>query len=295
MKSFEEATHQVAGLMAAIGGNVDAYEGEVTPSAPPVAAISSFEAAYASAQAHIQHNEPTGRTVPQDINEATYQATGKTSAELIRDMGQLDEELGGLTVPAETDISTVIQQMNERLDVVDDPFVPDEVEEEVIVPTPEEEEMLTRMRELIPEIDIDAKQADGKFWSGMLNDVYIPSAPVPMESCYKLFGSVFKDGCAELEAIYNAFGDAVRTGEPQTVHLDSGDVEMELRGNDWQVFDAAKSRHYIQQTTHGAGGMDDHYDLIEEGDLFVWVIDDESDEDDLGYLHNKWVFLRESA
>jgi hypothetical protein len=295
MKSFNEATHQVAGLMAAIGGNVDAYEEETTSSAPPVVATNSFEAAYASAQSHIQHNEPTGRTVPQDINEATYQATGKTNAELMRDMAQTSEEMGGLTVPAETDVNTVIQQMNERLDVVDDPFVPDEVIEEDIVPTPEEEEMLTRMRELIPDIDIDDKQEDGKFWSCMLNDVYIPSAPVPMESCYSLFGSVFKDGAGELEEIYNAFNDAVRTGEPQTVSLDSGNVEMELLGNDWRIFDAAKNRQYVQQTMHGAGGMDDHYDLIEEGDLFVWVIDSASDEDDLGYLHNKWVFLRESA
>lgn len=291
MKSFDDATKEVAGLMAAIGGNVDAYEEDNTSSAPPA---SSFEAAYATAQSHIQHNEPQVGSY-EHIKKVTEATTGKTQMELVREMGQLSDEMGGLTDPVDEDISAVIDQMSKQLDEVDDPFEPEENVEPDIVPTEADEAMLSRMRELIPEVDIDDRQADGMFWSSILNDVYLPSAPQPMEPCYKLFGSVFKDGCAELEEIFNAFNDAVRTGEPQTVSLDSGNVEMELRGNDWRIYDAEKGRQYIQQTMHGTSCEGHNYDLIEDGDLFVWVIDDDADEDDLGYLHNKWVFLRESA
>ena len=58
MKSFDDATRQVAGLMAAVGGNVDAYEDETVSSAPTSPAVSTFDAAIASVEATIQHNEP---------------------------------------------------------------------------------------------------------------------------------------------------------------------------------------------------------------------------------------------
>lgn len=294
MKSFNEATNQVAGLMAAIGGNVDAYEGDTTPSAPPVAEANSFEAAYASAQAHIQHNEPTGRIHPQDINEATYEATGKTNAELIREMSEISEQLGGLTDPVEPEATDLIDLMNMQLDGVEaDPFVPDEVQEEGITPTAEEEAILSSLNELVPDVDCEDKQADGKYWMCMLEDVYLPQTPKPVEEGYKLFGSVYMDECEEMKEIYNAFNFAMKTGEPQMVNLDSGTVEMTLRGNDWELFDAAKDRRYVQQTMHGT---QEGYDQIEEGDLFVWVIPtDREDVDDLGYLFNRWIFLREEA
>ena len=121
--------------------------------------------------------------------------------------------------------------------------------------------------------------------------------PKPVEPCYSSIGSVYKDGSEELHAIYLGFKAAVKTGEAQTVNLDTGSYLMTPTiGGKWELFDTSKQRRYFQENvskgTHHEGY---NYDLVEEGDLFIWVIraDDTTGEDDLGYLHNQWVFVRE--
>jgi hypothetical protein len=280
MQSFDDATRQVAGLMAAVGGNVDAYEDEKSsaPTAPSAPSIPCFDAAIASVEAHIQHNEPTSSPtlqVARDIVES--EPTPEKDAPSVED---------------------IILQMNQKLDVMVDPFAFEPTVEEEATPTPEEEAMLARLTDhLVDGVDCDDMQADGMFWSCMLNDVYLPSVPLAVEPDYEYNGSVYKDGHEELEIIFNAFQVANKTGEPQTVTLDSGVYEMNLQfgGQNWELKDTANERTYCQEAVQNMAGHDGdfHYDLVEETDVFIWVIpDDRSELDDLGYLHNKWVFLR---
>lgn len=287
MKSFNEATSQVAGLMAAIGGSLDAYEEDHTSSAPPVPETNNaFEAAYASVQSHLQHNEVVngvhpvmGRIHPQDINEATYEATGKTPAELVRDMAALSDELGGLTMDNPLDQQTVIEEVGEDY------------------PTPADElaffaeQGITHPKDADPEPE-DSPDFDGKFWDCMTGHVLNDQAPKPVEEKYKMLGSVVAYG--ELKDIYDAFKWAQETGEPQTVTIESGTYEMtpSFNSSDMVLHDTGKGRRYVQQTHHACV---EGYDQIEEGDLFVWVIDDTADEDDLGYIHNRWVFVLEQG
>ena len=266
MKSFDDATRQVAGLMAAVGGNVDAYEDEATSSAPPVPGIPCFDAAIASVEAHIQHNEPTRPSVS---------TRGKVASVLAE-----------------------IEQMNTDLDgVTESPFEPDPTEEELFDLTSAEEEITAKLQELVPEVDCEDKQPDGKFWQCLHNDTYLPQVPKPVEPCYNLLGSVYSDGCEELKEIYQAFKFAIETGVPQTVTLDSGTYEMTqgVGGDHWVLDDTGKGRKYCQEDVwrQASSGEDYHYDLVDEGALFLWVIPEDRDEvDDLGYIHNQWVFLR---
>jgi hypothetical protein len=288
MKSFDEATRQVAGLMAAIGGNVDAYEDDQSSGASHLA--TTFDAAVASVEAQIQHNEPR----PPARMEIVREIAGVTEEEHPR------HELEDYSA-----VEHVIQHMNEQLDTVDqNPFEAIEEEtitaataEEEMVPTEADLEVLAEFETLMPETDCEDMQPDGKFWMCMLEGVYLPQVPLPVEPCYTHIGSVYKDGHEELKEIHDAFLSAIRTGEPQTVTLDSGTYEMTQGfGENWELYDTGKGRKYCQESvwqTTGAGD-ENHYDLVEEEDLFLWVIPDERDDvDDLGYLHNRWVFLRE--
>ena len=78
MKSFDDATRQVAGLMAAIGGNVDAYEDEESSKASLLA--TTFDAAIASVEAQIQHNDSS----PPTRMEVVREIAGVTEEELPR-------------------------------------------------------------------------------------------------------------------------------------------------------------------------------------------------------------------
>jgi hypothetical protein len=287
MKSFDDATRQVAGLMAAIGGNVDAYEDEKSSGASPLA--TTFDAAVASVEAQIQHNEPRPPTRMEVVREIA---------------GVTEEELPRHEMEDYSAVEQVIQQMNEQLDGVDEnPFeainretAEEAVVKEEVVKTSAEEEIVARFD--APEIDCEAMQPDGKFWTCMLEGVYLPQVPLPVEPCYVHIGSVYKDGHEELKEIYDAFNDAVRTGEPQTVTLDSGTYEMTqgFSGQMWELYDAGKGRKYCQEAVWQQASMGEgyHYDLVDEEALFLWVIpDDRDDVDDLGYLHDRWVFLRE--
>ena len=266
MKSFDDATRQVAGLMAAIGGNVDAYEDDKS-SKVSVSSTLCFDAALASVEAHIQHNEPT---------QPSASTKGKVASVL-----------------------NTIEQMNADLDgVSESPFEPDPTEEELFNLTTEEAEITAKLEELVPKVDCEDKQSDGKFWQCLHNDTYLPQVPKPVEPCYKYFSSVYSEGCEELKEIYQAFKFAATTGEPQTVTLDSGACEMTPAfGDTWELHDTGKGRKYCQENVenHCSSADDHHYDLVEEDDLFVWVIADHpcDDEDDLGYIHNQWVFVRE--
>lgn len=279
MKSFDEATNQVAGLMAAIGGSLDAYEEEKPSSASPAPeASNTFEAAYASVQSHLQQNESRGRIHPQDMYEATYEATGKTHAELIRDMSVLHERLGGLTVENPLEQAT-IEDLGEDYPTSDDELA---FFASQGIPHPKDAE---------PEPE-DSPDFDGKFWDCMTGHILNDQAPKPVEPCYKLVGSVVAHG--ELKDIYDAFKWAQETGEPQTVTIESGTYEMtpHFSSRDMILHDTGKGRRYVQQSNHQCVAG---YDQIEEGDLFIWVIGDDAEEDDLGYIHNRWVFVREQG
>jgi hypothetical protein len=287
MKSFDEATRQVTDLMVAIGGSVDAYEDEKSSSAPLAPAISSFEAAHASVQAHIQHNEPMVGSY-EHIRKVTEAATGKTEAELLRDMASLSEQLGGLTTN------------------------PLEEETPEDYPSSADEDSWTAQElSFLKEMNVDPEEAaepiDGsvagppvddrfnaEFFDDLTDMFEYDQAPKPVEPFYKLLGAVYAHG--ELQEIHTAFKFAQQTGEPQKVTLDSGEYEMTpaFGGQNWELHDTGKGRKYVQESVHHMGGGEgNHYDLIEADDLFIWVIPDDDSVEDLGYLHNMWVFLRE--
>lgn len=285
MKSFEEATQQVAGLMAAIGGSIDAYEEDKPSSVPASPARDSFEAAHASVQAHIQHNEPVVGSY-EHIRKVTEEATGKTEAELIRDMASLSEQLGGLTTnPLEEETPEDYPSSQDEADWSD------------------------AEKTFFKEQGIDLADADhpvdgrvdgpvddrfnAEFFGDLTEMIQLDQAPKPVESIYKLLGNSISHG--ELYEIYMAFKFSHKTGEPQTVTLDSGDYEMTPNhggGNDMTLYDTGKGRRYVQQSTHSCI---EGYEAIEDGDIFIWVLPDDDSAEDLGYLHNQWVFLREEG
>jgi len=290
MKSFDDATRQVAGLMAAIGGNVDAYEDEKSSEASHPA--TTFDAAIASVEAQIQHND----------------SSPPTRMEIVRDIaGVTEEEFPRHGMEDYSAVEQVIQHMNEQLDGIgESPFeaietengAAAEVEEEVVL-TPAEEEVSAEIDALAPGMECEEMQEDGKFWTCMLEGVYLPQVPLPVEPRYAHIGSIYKDGHEELKDIHDAFLSAILTGEPQSVTLDSGTYEMTQGfGDTWELHDTGKGRKYCQEAVwqQSNSGEDYHYDLVEEKDLFLWVIPtDRDDVDDLGYLHNQWVFLREQG
>jgi hypothetical protein len=286
MKSFDDATNQVAGLMAAVGGNVDAYEDE--SSSTKVA--SNFEAANASVEAHIQHNEPTVGS-QEHIKQVTEQTTGKTEAELLREMASLSEQLGGLTTNPLEEKTEYIEETLE-----DYPSASDEDEwtaQELSFFKEENVDPDVAAEPIDGSVEVeDADEPFGAKFFDCLTDMYIlENAPPSVEGCYELLGDSISYG--ELYEIYTSFKFAQKTGELQTVTLDNGLFEMTPNyggGVDMTLHDTVKGRKYVQQSSHSPHDGEG-YENVKEGDLFIWVISDDQEED-LGYIHNQWVFLR---
>lgn len=284
MKSFEEATNQVVGLMTAIGGGVDAYEDEKPSSAPltPAPAASSFEAAHASVQAHIQQNEPRVGSY-EHIRKVTEAATGRTEAELLRDMASLSEQLGGLTTnPLEEETPEDYPSSQDEADWS---------EAEKAFFKEQNIDLADADKPVDGRVDgpVDTR-FDAEFFGDLTEMIQLDQAPKPVEPIYELLGNVISHG--ELMEIYTAFKFSHDTGEPQTVTLDSGQYEMTPNhggGNDMTLHDTGKGRRYVQQSMHSCV---EGYEYIEDGDIFIWVIPDDDSVEDLGYLHNQWVFLR---
>ncbi len=255
--SFDEATSKIATLMASVGGNVDAYENE----GPAVVEVgnSTFEAALASITSHVQHNEiSTGQ--PHPILDDTSN-------------GPLIDEF-----PATEDC----------------PFeAPPQHEGE----TPTSEEELAFFEEIgvahpdvaPPDPESVPDEVDGLIWGDVTGLVLLAECPDPIEDCYAYQGTVYAND--ELKDIYHAFRFAQRTGEPQTVILESGQYEMTLQhgSESWELHDTGKGRFYHQQDIHT---MPSGTEGISDDDLFIWVIPDDEEDEDLGYLHNQWVFIR---
>lgn len=266
MKSFEDTQRDISALVIDVGGSLDAYEHDAPAPAAP-AQVSDFEAALATITAHTQHNDTSSRTSAAPA-EVLWEATGKTPATLIKEMGEISEQLGGLT---------------------EDPFIEETPKD---YPTPEEEiaffkEMnVPHPNEAEPDPEDPGTMFDGAFWGDVTNLVCLPEQPDPIEDQYELFGLVSKSD--ELQEIYSAFRFTQQTGEPQTVKLDSGTYEMSpcYDGHGWEIHDTGKERKYAQENVCR------FYENVKEEDLFLWVIpDDRSEREDLGYIHNRWVFI----
>lgn len=96
-----------------------------------------------------------------------------------------------------------------------------------------------------------------------------------------------------LEPIFKAFEKANKTGEPTQVALPGRTLVCEKPRNEWEIRDEVQGIWYLQAGPNEAGA--NH--VIREGDVFVWVIpieegEDEYFVDELGYIHNGYVFMR---
>lgn len=236
-KSFEQATRQVADLMAAVGQGVDAYEDETHPPAP-----TSFEAALASVEAAEQHADPVFPPDPVVIQ----------GLEEIEDQQDLEEAM--------------------RRIQSDEPTVPHE--------------------EVVAQVAADDEDDDWEFMcaTGMdeLEESLMPEILDPERFS---FHNVVE--CAgTLEPIFKAFEKVNRTGEPTQIVVEGRTLVCEKPRSEWEIRDKVQGIWYLQAGPHEAGAGH----VIEEGDLFIWVIptdgEDESFADELGYIHNGYVFMR---
>lgn len=260
MKSFSEATDQVAGLMAAAGGNVDAYEDESSLKLH----ISNFEAASASVEANIQYNEST----------PNFDALGTLPNPLEVQPEPIEEPSEDYPSASDEDEWTAQELAFFKEENINPDVAAEPVDGSAKVEEPEER--------------------FGAQFFDCLTDMYtLDNAPKPVEDCYELLGNAISYG--ELYEIYTSFRFAQQTGEIQTVNLDNGTFEMTPNyggGNDMTLHDTVKGRKYVQQSSHSPHSGEGYED-VKEDDLFIWVISDDSIEDkDLGYIHNQWVFLR---
>lgn len=108
--------------------------------------------------------------------------------------------------------------------------------------------------------------------------------PPPITDEYEPFDVV--EAAEELKAIYEAIVNSLETDEPQPVQLETGQVMTERQhGRTWVVKDTVKDRLYCQENS---GGM---YDVVDEDDTFIWVMQISDHDVDLGYIHEGYVFL----
>jgi hypothetical protein len=111
----------------------------------------------------------------------------------------------------------------------------------------------------------------------------------PIDDRYEPNGVV--ESFPELKAIWRGFADAVRTGQPQTVKLESGTYQVRRPNSrmNWEMQDTAKDYLYLQETgVFGLGGF------VDDEDIFIWVMRASNHDEDLGYLHEGYVFLHKS-
>ena len=115
---------------------------------------------------------------------------------------------------------------------------------------------------------------EGRTWFG---------SPPAIDEAYEPKGIV--DEAGELLAVYEALCESVDVGTPRDAKLESGTYRTELGGHNWMLKDPVKDRLYYQEDVSST------YEVIHEGDIFIWVMQISDNDADLGYIHEGFVFL----
>lgn len=252
-KSFEEAERQVANLVAAVGGNVDAYEEESrTPSVPSSPADTTFEAAKALVDNAIQHHDPTGRPRPVSVAQATKEMTGKDPGDLLRDMSDLSQQMGGLTGPVEPPEAPIPEG--------EDPSSEDE--------------------------DLFASCATGTGFEELEPEALDPTPENLNPELYEFFNIVEESGT--LHTIWQAFVAYCQTKQAQAANIGGRQLPMRIVKGVPRIDDHAnevsyKKEPYAERIRTAKAG-----DLF----IWVEPIADAPVVEPIGYVHNGFVFRK---
>lgn len=111
--------------------------------------------------------------------------------------------------------------------------------------------------------------------------------PLPISDDYLIQGVV--EDAGELKPIFEALEQSIISGKHVTVALESGSYATQKGANGlgWILIDPVKDRRYVQQIETGAA-----FKGVDEGDTFIWVMQESNHDVDLGYIHEGYVFLR---
>jgi hypothetical protein len=138
----------------------------------------------------------------------------------------------------------------------------------------------------VPTDEDDEECIDGTIdWEGLGDRVWTSPPPID-EDRYVAHGVV--EDAEELDALYQGFRNAIKTGQPQSVKLESGIYQVLRHAHHlgWELRDSSKDRLYLQET-----GLANLAGFVEDTDTFIWVMTASNHDDDLGYIHEGYVFL----
>jgi len=114
-----------------------------------------------------------------------------------------------------------------------------------------------------------------------LDQIRVPN-PIDSDRYYRA-GII--ENMGELEEIYKVLTRLARGRSVDTVTLDSGTYKPYSKGSVFIIDDEKKGLQYMWENTSRL-----HGNVVMENDHFIWVIRLE-DQEDLGYIHNGYVFL----
>lgn len=109
----------------------------------------------------------------------------------------------------------------------------------------------------------------------------------PITNEYRFISSV--EDAGELALLYQAFELARLNPKATTqVALDTGSYPLTPRGSTFELIDTKKNLRYVMADW---AEMSHHEPIVEENDLFIWVLSMDSGQDE-GYIHSGWVYGR---
>lgn len=122
-------------------------------------------------------------------------------------------------------------------------------------------------------------------WQALEGQLWTNPDPIDADR-YEAYGVI--EDSEELKAIYEAFRRCLRSGQPESVKLETGTYQLRkpTPKTGWELVDTVKDRLYMQQVdVHILGAT------AEDAEVFIWVAPASNPDQDLGYIHEGYVFL----
>lgn len=120
-----------------------------------------------------------------------------------------------------------------------------------------------------------------------LEDLEESLIPEPLDDEHQYHDIV--ENAGSLDPFWQTIVRSHNTGKPQSVMIEGRELTSRRVAGCWEILDKEMGLRYLQ-----AGETDiDLKGFLEDKDLFVWVLpSSDSFAEDLGYIHNGYVFLR---
>lgn len=270
--NYDDATNQVARLMQAVGGSVDAYED--TRRAPPASPKKpSWEQAI--------RNMTTKPAAAAGPKSPIFPDRGE---EIDASSGPFDFEAGE-EIPSNTEVIDFVQECLAGL-ANPSPFTPaTEVLFPIYAPAPPNSDP---KRPPTPVV-IAAKEEHE--CGGEIDGIRGASPAEPIMAAYELVGQV--ENLGELSVLYYAFTERSLGEADVLVKLESGTYPVTRHKNgNLELKDTGKKLHYLLEDVAHIFPKS-----VEPEDVFIWVlpITNTPMPEAHGYLHNGWAFMHKGA